>query len=90
MMIGRELIASGRVQGVGFRWFVQDCATQYNIKGYVKNLTDGTVLIVAIGYDDDLLQFIEKVSQGNRHSQVRNLTVNELTHFTEYEEFIIV
>lgn len=36
-------IVSGRVQGVGFRWYVADRAKEYGVQGYAKNLYDGTV-----------------------------------------------
>ncbi len=88
-MPGSEIIAVGRVQGVGFRWFVQDCANLNGIKGYVKNMPDGTVLIIAVGSSAALENFIQDVKQGNRHAQVKQLIVNELTHYTEYEDFII-
>jgi acylphosphatase len=85
-----EMTISGRVQGVGYRWFVQHVAEKYNIKGYVKNLADGDVCIVATGNDDVLALFADEIKQGNRHAQVRQMTVNEITHYTEYEDFIIV
>lgn len=88
-MPGSEIIAVGRVQGVGFRWFVRDCANRNNINGYVKNMADGTVLIIAAGSSENLERFILEVKQGNRIAQVKQLIVNELTHYTEYEDFFI-
>lgn len=40
-------VAKGRVQGVGYRYFVLECAHATGVHGYVKNLPDGTVEIVA-------------------------------------------
>lgn len=88
-MPGWELIAKGRVQGVGFRWFVLDCAKKFGIKGYVRNLANGTVQVVAVGESAKFGLFVDEIKQGNRHTQIEQLLINELTHFTEYEEFFI-
>jgi acylphosphatase len=84
-----EMIVHGRVQGVGFRWFVQDCAKRFGIRGYVQNQSDSTVRILAVGKDAVLASFAEEVKHGNRHAQVRDLTINELTDYSEYEDFFI-
>lgn len=88
-MPGQEIIVRGRVQGVGFRWFVLDCALRCDVKGYVKNLPDGSVKIIAVGKPDNLLLFSEEVKQGNRHSGVDKVEITELTQYHEYEEFFI-
>jgi len=88
-MSGREIIVRGRVQGVGFRWFVLDCALRHGIKGYVKNQADGSVKIIAVGSPEELTIFTLEVEQGNRHSRVSNMDIQELTQYHEYEEFFI-
>lgn len=88
-MPGCEIILSGRVQGVGFRWFVRDCAKRHDITGYVRNMPDGTVLIIATGEFHNLDSFIPEIRQGNRLAVVKSMTVSELTNFTEYEDFVI-
>ena len=45
----RRYIVRGRVQGVGFRYFAEDCAQRLGLAGYVKNRLDGTVEVYAIG-----------------------------------------
>lgn len=54
----------GRVQGVGFRYFTYQKATQLNLTGYVKNLTNGDVEIVASGSQDTLESFLAWLQQG--------------------------
>jgi acylphosphatase len=88
-MFAWELIAKGRVQGVGFRWFVRECAQSYSIKGYVRNLADGSVKIVACGDTIALHSFTEQIRNGNRHAVVRSLDISELTNYSEYEDFVI-
>ena len=43
MIVARKYLVSGRVQGVGFRYFVQDAAMREGVSGYVRNLPDGRV-----------------------------------------------
>lgn len=49
MIVARRLVISGRVQGVGFRFFVRDAASVENVGGWVRNLQDGRVEVFAEG-----------------------------------------
>ncbi len=60
-------VAKGRVQGVGYRFFVSDCARETGISGFVRNEPDGSVLIVAEGSDDVLDIFIRMVKAETDH-----------------------
>ncbi len=60
----------GRVQGVGFRWYLVDKARELRLAGWVKNRPDGTVELAAAG-DAEALQRLEKVARsGPRGAQV--------------------
>lgn len=59
-------VFSGHVQGVGFRYTVKDLATDYPVTGYVKNLADGTVELVASGEKTAVDQFIDSVNTAMR------------------------
>ena len=73
-----SMIVSGRVQGVGFRYFVQDIAEDMRITGWVRNLPDGTVEIDAEGKADILETFIRTISDTRQgFIQVRNVQVLE-------------
>jgi acylphosphatase len=52
---------SGRVQGVGFRYTVQNIALQYDVQGFVRNLDDGRVELVMEGPDDQVQQMLQNV-----------------------------
>ncbi|HEY1683218.1 MAG TPA: acylphosphatase [Tepidisphaeraceae bacterium] len=54
---------SGRVQGVGFRYTVQNIALQFNIRGYVKNLPDGQVELVMEGAESEMNQIVCRISE---------------------------
>jgi len=52
-------VARGRVQGVGYRYFVTDCAREAGVCGFVKNKPDGSVLMVAEGREEALDVFLK-------------------------------
>ncbi len=54
---------SGHVQGVGFRCTVQNVALNYDVRGYVKNLIDGQVLLVAEGPGTQLEEFVRSIQE---------------------------
>lgn len=59
--IQREIYYQGRVQGVGFRYTVRQIAAQYQVAGYVQNLPDGRVFLVAAGEPAELDRFLEEI-----------------------------
>jgi len=68
----KNLVAdvSGIVQGVGFRYFVEQAAVQLGIDARADNMDDGTVHIVASGNEQRLLRLVEVLRQGSRYSSV--------------------
>ena len=64
------LIVSGRVQGVGFRWFAEREASKRDIRGHVRNLEDGNVEIVAQAEPAPLAAFCESIRRGPSASRV--------------------
>lgn len=63
-------IARGRVQGVGFRYFVERQASQLNLTGWVRNRWDGTVEVVAEGDRPKLDRFLADLRRGPSASRV--------------------
>jgi acylphosphatase len=63
-------LVSGHVQGVGYRRFVQRRATDLGLVGFVENLTDGKVEVVAEGYREELEHLLHFLRRGPIHSQV--------------------
>ena len=68
--IARRFIVRGRVQGVGFRLFVDHEARQLGLAGWVRNNFDGTVEVLAIGNDTQLAELGKKLRQGPRAARV--------------------
>lgn len=58
----RDLLYSGRVQGVGFRYTTREIANRFAVAGYVQNLPDGKVRLVAEGETDELERFLGAVA----------------------------
>jgi acylphosphatase len=69
-MIARRYIVRGRVQGVGFRWFVDHEARELGLSGWVRNNLDGTVEVLAIGTERQQLALRGKLERGPRAARV--------------------
>ena len=80
-----EMIVRGRVQGVGFRWLVK----RLGVCGYVRNLPDSSVLIIAQASQPVLASFADQIKLGSRRSTVLQLDVSPLEHASEYYVFEI-
>jgi acylphosphatase len=73
----RRFIVRGRVQGVGFRWFVEREARMLGIAGWVRNNSDGSVEVLAVGTRDQLIGLRSKLQQGPRASRVDEVAESE-------------
>ena len=68
-----HIYVSGRVQGVGFRFFAIKCARTYDVTGWVKNLYDGRVEIEAEGKLPNLRLFLDEMRIGPAHAHVSHV-----------------
>jgi len=73
-MIAKRYIVRGRVQGVGFRWFVDHEARALGLAGWVRNNIDGSVESLAMGSEDQHTAFCNKLRQGPRAARVDEVT----------------
>ncbi len=87
-MIARRYFVRGRVQGVGFRWFVQRSAEQLGITGYARNLDDGRVEVYAAGTPEEISELASLLWKGPRWSDVRGVEEQEAA-VREYGSFQI-
>lgn len=74
----RHYCVAGRVQGVGFRWFVHREAAGLGLRGWVRNTEHGTVELVAAGTAKQLAQLRSALEQGSRGSRVDLVTERDL------------
>ncbi len=89
MKPARTYVISGRVQGVGFRYFAERVANQLGIRGYVKNLSTGSVEVYAIGNEPALEEFKRRLSEGPRSARVTGIEESDVAVSDEYNRFMI-
>ena len=83
------MIVSGRVQGVGFRWFVSRQAKLRGLTGWVKNLPTGQVEVLAEGERGLIETLIADLKVGNRASHVTDIRLEWQPFSGRYREFDI-
>lgn len=76
-MIARRAVVSGRVQGVGFRFFAERAARAAGVKGWVRNLPDGRVETVAEGDQEAVARYLERIGRGPFAGSVASVEVEE-------------
>ncbi len=86
MAIGKRVVFHGRVQGVGFRYTTRQLAENYAVGGFVRNLPDGTVELVAEGEASDVDAFIAAVaSRMARHVDRQSVSEHPVLGLHEFE-----
>jgi acylphosphatase len=76
LRVARRYVISGRVQGVGFRWFTEAAASREGIHGSVRNLPDGSVEAVAEGDADAIERFERALRHGPPSARVDRVEVD--------------
>ncbi|MCX7661154.1 MAG: acylphosphatase [Candidatus Omnitrophica bacterium] len=79
---------SGRVQGVGFRYTTEEIALELGVNGWVKNLRDGRVELVAEADEEVLMRFLEEI-QKVFSGYIRDTKVEWLPYLGEFRDFRI-
>ena len=73
----KHLLIFGKVQGVGFRYWLYEKAIQKNIRGWVKNTITGQVEALLIGNDEDVNEVIKKCEKGPLSSNVTHVKIQD-------------
>ena len=76
-MLARIYIVRGAVQGVGYRYFVQQAARELGVCGTVRNLSDGSVEVVAVGHERHLSELAGRLHIGPHGAEVRGVEERE-------------
>ena len=80
----------GTVQGIFFRQFVKEHADELKLKGFVRNLDDGTVEVVCEGEAEALDRLMGFLKKGPLHAQIRNVVVEEKKWSGDFDGFKIL
>jgi acylphosphatase len=78
MKMVSHFLVKGRVQGVGFRWFVHREAAEIGLRGWVKNTDEGHVELVAAGDAAQIAELRDALHKGSRGSRVDAVVEHEL------------
>ncbi len=87
--LARRFIVRGRVQGVGFRWFVEREAHILGIAGWVRNNHDGSVEVLAQGTRDQLSGLHSRLREGPRAARVDAVEVSDASPVSGLSSFRI-
>lgn len=87
-MIRETCYFTGRVQGVGFRYTVQNLALSYNVHGYVRNIPDGRVELVMEGPECEIAQLLDDIRQ-KMDGFIKKVDVQESPATGEFDRFRI-
>ena len=82
-MTRRHLQIYGRVQGIGYRWFVQEIGEKYSLTGWVRNVEDGSVEAEAQGDSRSLELFISDLKDKCGPALVRDISITEIQETNE-------
>ncbi len=86
-MRARRAIVTGQVQGVGYRFFAERAARDLDVRGWVRNLPDGSVETVAEGEEEAIARYFDRLRQGPRGALVAGVAEEDLSigGFTSFE-----
>ena len=84
-----HILISGYVQGVGFRYYVQEKAQKLNVLGWVKNNLEGSVEVDAQGEEHNIDAFIDLCGKGPPLSRVKDVKMHEEPVTKEFHEFTV-
>ena len=84
-----HLVVSGRVQGVGFRYFCDRTAVDLGITGWVRNESDGTVELEIQGDETQVVSFLTKIKKGPTLAYVSSVRRNDVTICPDETSFAI-
>ena len=88
MICRRTVLFSGRVQGVGFRYTTEAIAARFDVTGFVRNLPDGRVELVAEGTRDQLNR-LQNAVESDMGSYIREVSARDTPATGEYTSFRI-
>ena len=90
MTVCAKITVKGVVQGVGFRYFAQQNAVKFQLKGYVKNLFNGDVETEVEGDKGNIMGYYNTLKIGSRFSHVTAIDIRWCEYSAKYNSFKVV
>lgn len=87
MMETRVIKIHGKVQGVGYRFFATRVARRLGLKGWIRNLRDGTVDAVVEGEPEAIDEWLEEIREGPRYAEVTKIDQEKKTYLGKFGDF---
>lgn len=87
MSVAYDVRISGRVQGVGYRYYARECARDIGITGYVRNAPDGRVEAVIVGTREACDEMLYALERGPRGGRVDDVSALPLRPAPRYDDF---
>ena len=78
MQVHRQVFYTGRVQGVGFRYSVKQIASGYEVTGWVRNLPDGRVELVARGHAEEVDAFVDAIAGSHLGTYIKEVALSDV------------
>lgn len=89
-MIEMHCLVMGKVQQVAYRAYVQESAMSLGLTGFVRNLPDGTVEVLAQGLPDTLKELVEYLHEGSVMAKVESVGIDWRTAKVVYDDFSVI
>ena len=89
MLTARRFMMSGRVQGVGFRYFAQEAASVEGLSGWVRNVSDGRVEVFAEGDAEAVERFARQLARGPARARVDRIDASEAEPVGRNSAFVV-
>ena len=89
MIVAKHILISGRVQGVWFRATTKEKAEEYNVRGWVRNTSDGKVEALFVGEEKDVERLIQWCYHGPPLAEVEKVEVKPYTAREDFKDFTI-
>jgi acylphosphatase len=86
----RRWIVSGQVQGVGYRYFARQTAQALGVRGWIRNLPDGSCEVQVAGGGELLQRFQDELRRGPRGARVDDIAEESLVQVPDWQSFQIV
>ena len=88
--VGAKIRVTGNIQRVGYRYFVQNWAEDFGLGGWVKNKSDGSVIMQLEGRKDNVEKLLTELKEGTENAVIENIKVDWLSFENKFRNFKVI